>query len=113
MSSESLSLASTTDPLPEISLKSLTLSPAEVIHAFHKPFTALVDQDIIRPHGFRGFTPYYAVDVTDEANAAGIESPAPTDEDEVGGSPQSGRLEIWGLTGWYLNVFMRTMGLYE
>ncbi|KIO26526.1 hypothetical protein M407DRAFT_24244 [Tulasnella calospora MUT 4182] len=111
--SEPLPLASATDTLPNISLKSLTLSPLEVVHAFHKPFNALVDQDIIRPHAFRGFTPYYAVDVTDEAHAAGIDSPAPTDVDEEGGSPRPGRLEIWGLTGWYLNLFMRTMDLYE
>ncbi|KAG8946083.1 hypothetical protein FRC04_012061 [Tulasnella sp. 424] len=111
--SEPLPLERATDPLPSISLKSLTLSPAEVVHAFHKPFESLVDLKVVRPHAFRGSTAYYAVDVTDEAHAAGIDSPAPTEEDEVGGSPQPGRLEIWGLTGWYLNVFMRTMGLYE
>ncbi|KAG9018893.1 hypothetical protein FRB90_008474 [Tulasnella sp. 427] len=102
-----------TDPVPSLTLDSLTLSTAEVVHAFHKPLTSLVDLTCIRPHAFRGSTAYYAVDVTDEARAAGIDSPAPTDVDEVGGSPVPGRLEIWGLTGWYLNIFMRTMGLYE
>ncbi|KAG8918617.1 hypothetical protein FRC01_001757, partial [Tulasnella sp. 417] len=111
--SERQPVASPTDPLPNISLKSLILSPTEVVHAFHKPFAALVDLDIIRPHAFRGFTPYYAVDVTDEATAAGIDDPAPTEADEEGGSPRIGRLEIWGLSGWYLNLFMRTMELYE
>ena len=27
-------------------------------------------------------------------------------EDEVGGG-FGGRLEVWGLTGWYLNLFMK------
>lgn len=101
------------DPLPSLSTKSLTLSPLEVIHAFSQPFSRLIDQSNIRPHAFRGSAPYYAVDVTEEAEAANIEWAPTTDIDEVGDSDRPGRLEIWGLTGWYLNLLMKRLGLYE
>lgn len=101
------------DPLPSLSMDSLTLSPEEVIHAFSQPFDFLIDTNRIRPHAFRGQTPYYAVDVTDEVEKAGISWSPSTGMDEVGGSSRPGRLEIWGLTGWYLNIFLQRMGLYQ
>lgn len=100
------------EPLPDLALESLRLSPTEVIHAFHKPFQSLVNPSYIREHAFRGGEPYYAIDVTEEIRTSGVQwSPSPG-IDEVGGSDIDGRLEIWGLTGWYLNVFLKIMGLY-
>lgn len=102
----------TDDALPPMRMDAFTLSPAEVVHLFHQRFTDLVDPKVLRPHAFRGGEPYYAIDVTSEVQHSGIKFAAATGIDEVGGSDRPGRLEIWGLTGWYTNVFMRLMDLY-
>ncbi|KAG9001490.1 hypothetical protein FRB94_006568 [Tulasnella sp. JGI-2019a] len=103
------------EALPSMQLDAFTLSPAEVIHLFHERFVDLVDPNVLRPHvlAFRGLDPYYAVDVTSEVEGSGIKFAVATGIDEVGGSEQPGRLEIWGLTGWYTNMFMRLMELYQ
>lgn len=31
--------------------------------------------------------------------------------DEIGGG-KAGRLEVWGLTGWYLNLLMKALNIY-
>ena len=36
----------------------------------------------------------------------------PEGRDEIGGG-REGRLEVWGLTGWYLNILMRRLGVME
>ena len=93
-------------PLPSPPLSSLTLSQVEVAAAFHLPLNRFTDPRFLREHRFSGLIPYWACDVTDLV-APGIEwSDAGGDSgDEVGGG-FGGRLEIWGLTGWYLNLFM-------
>ncbi|KAG8854571.1 hypothetical protein FRB96_007441 [Tulasnella sp. 330] len=101
----------TDEALPSMQMDAFSLSPAEVIHLFHQRFTDLVDPKVLRPHAFREIEAYYAVDVTSEVQRSGIKFSAGTGVDEVGGSDQPGRLEIWGLTGWYTNVFMRLMEL--
>lgn len=56
--------------------------------------------------------PYYAIDVTTKIQESGVPFAPTSGIDEVGGSDQPGLLEIWGLTGWYTNVFLRLMDLY-
>ena len=96
-----------TSPLPSPPLSSLTLSQVEVAAAFHLPLHRLTDPHYLREHQFRGSAPYWAYDVTNlvtpgvEWSCTGAE---PTDD--VGGG-LDGRLEIWGLTGWYLNLLMK------
>ncbi|KAG8927963.1 hypothetical protein FRC02_007547 [Tulasnella sp. 418] len=101
------------DPLPSLDLTSLILSPAEVIHAFHQPISSLVDPTLLREHSFRGGKPYYAADATQKV--AGLDLPLTklTDEDEIGSTGVAGKVEIWGLTGWYTNVLLRVLGLYQ
>lgn len=48
-------------------------------------------------------------ELKDDANWA---SSDPQGRDEVGGGKE-GRLEVWGLTGWYVNLLMRTLGVWE
>ncbi len=36
----------------------------------------------------------------------------PEQRDEIGGGRQ-GRLEVWGLTGWYLCALMRILRVYD
>lgn len=33
------------------------------------------------------------------------------DDSEVGGGKTAGRIEVWGLTGWYLSLLMKTLGV--
>lgn len=76
---------------------------------------------------FRGDRPYYAIDVSDIIKAK-IRDPSrpdvvsstddiswasdPGGRDEIGGG-QEGRLEAWGLTGWYLTTLFRRLGVYD
>ena len=111
-------------PLPSLPLASLTLSPFEVAHAFHLPLTALRSASRLHPYLFRGARPYYAVDVSDVVGGTGAVhsdgfgsadvrwASVPKQRDEVGGG-REGRLEVWGLTGWYLCTLMRILRVYD
>jgi nudix motif 8 len=89
-------------PLPSLDMSTLVLSPREVAHTFHLTLAEARAPKRISLHHFRGRRPYWAVDVTDFAPLA---APAPYVRDEAGGG-RSGRLEVWGLTGWYLSRAM-------
>lgn len=99
--------------LPSLDPLQLRLSPEEVVQTFHEPFTSLIRPSSLRPHAFRGGEPYYAIDVTQKMIETGVPFSPASGVDEVGGSDRPGRLEIWGLTGWYTNLFLRLMGLYS
>ncbi|KAI0705171.1 NUDIX hydrolase domain-like protein [Cytidiella melzeri] len=111
-------------PLPSLSLSSLVLSKTEVAHAFHLPLSDLQSAPRLHEYLFRGGSPYFAVDVSDiirryaSGEVVSSDGPAvswasdPEQRDEIGGG-REGRLEVWGLTGWYLNVFMKTLGLHS
>ncbi|VDB88662.1 unnamed protein product [Peniophora sp. CBMAI 1063] len=98
------------EPLPSVDLASLTLSPKEVAQAFHLPFSAACDTNRLRNHLFRGGEPYPTVDVTDLVTGVDWAKQGSTPVDEVGGG-RAGRLEVWGLTGWYLSVFLHALGI--
>ncbi|KAI0820360.1 NUDIX hydrolase domain-like protein, partial [Trametes gibbosa] len=110
-------------PLPSLRLRALTLSPHEVAHAFHLPLSAVLSPTRMHSYLFRGSRPYYAISVADivrgphAVHSAGAEGVAewatdPEQRDEIGGG-REGRLEVWGLTGWYLCSLMRILGVYE
>ena len=100
-------------------MASLCPAEPEVAHVFHLPLSDLASPFRLRAHQFRGEAPYLAVNVTDivssTASASGSQATikwAPeTEVDEVGGGRQ-GRLEVWGLTGWYVNLLMRALEVY-
>jgi len=108
--------------LPSLPLSSLTLSQREVAQAFHLPLEATVSPPRLHNYLFRASDPYFAIDVSDivtnsrnNANVVGTVAhiePSDHDRDEVG-SGRDGRLEAWGLTGWYLNVFLKVLGIYR
>ncbi|GJE91159.1 CoA pyrophosphatase [Phanerochaete sordida] len=109
-------------PLPNLNMADLRLSQREVAHAFHLPLSDLVSAPRLHQSLFRGLSPYYAIDVSDIITAHGsgqvVSSDGqvpwesdPAGRDEIGGG-REGRLEVWGLTGWYLNVLMRILGVY-
>jgi len=120
------------DPLPSLSLASLTLSQREVAHAFHLPLSAAVSPPRLHLYQFRGSEPYWAIDISDIIDSAKDSDQVdvvssgrmsgqtigfranedPLKRDEIGGG-REGRLEAWGLTGWYLTTFFRTLGVYR
>lgn len=59
-------------------------------------------------HEFRGGTYYFACDVSNLVDAEWVNDEA--QRDEIGGG-RDGRLEVWGLTGWYLNLFLKAVGI--
>ncbi|KZT37954.1 hypothetical protein SISSUDRAFT_986927 [Sistotremastrum suecicum HHB10207 ss-3] len=81
-------------PLASLCLESLVLNTTEVAQVFHLPVQMLKEQRRLREHLFRDLHPYWAVDVTDRVGS---------------GDQVRSRLEIWGLTGWYLNLLMRSV----
>lgn len=110
-------------PLASLSLSSLTLSPQEVTRAFHLPFSAVLSPLRLRPSLFRGRQPYYAITVTDLVGSLASvhperaldQLPAWSNNPEQAfqaGNDRDGRLEVWGLTGWYLYTFLRILGVY-
>lgn len=92
---------------------------------FHVPLTELTAPARLRSYLFRGERPYWAVDVTDLVRSAEVLSGASGSTsvsteavhgellpDEVG-SGEEGRVEIWGLTGWYLSLLLRRLQTYQ
>ncbi|KAG9117273.1 hypothetical protein FRC07_007392 [Ceratobasidium sp. 392] len=101
-------------PLPSLQMSSLRPSLPEVPFAFHLPLSETVEQSRLRAHAFRGQKPYWKIDVTDKvAGVPGLTWASATGVDEVGGSDQPGKLEVWGLTGWYVNILMQWLGVYH
>ncbi|KAG1907856.1 NUDIX hydrolase domain-like protein [Suillus fuscotomentosus] len=98
------------DPLPSISLSSLRISQAEVATVFHLPLSAFTSPVRIRPDMFRAASPYWAIDVSDLVEGSeGVNDPS--GHSEVSGGKE-GRLEVWGLTGWYMSLLMRILKVY-
>ncbi|KAI9511597.1 NUDIX hydrolase domain-like protein [Russula earlei] len=93
-------------PLPSLRMDSLTLSQFEVAVAFHLPFPIAAAPTRLQVHHFRGMRPYWAVEVSDL-----IKDPQ-TQFSRVTGDGK-GKVEVWGLTGWYLFQFMKVLKIYE
>ncbi|KAK2463666.1 hypothetical protein APHAL10511_004417 [Amanita phalloides] len=84
------------DPFPSLDLNTIrkTLPTIEVAAAFHLPLTAIIESSRRRARTFRDGRPYWAITVADLLHLG--------DSDDEG-------LEIWGLTGWYLSLFMNVL----
>lgn len=99
-----------THPLPSIQMSSLSASYPEVAYVFHLPFENLMSPSRLRPSWFRGEAPYFCVDVSDLCPFEFWQHNQGCDEI---GEVQHGKLEVWGLTGWYLALFMRALKAWE
>jgi len=107
------------EPLPSIDLSAIqrTASKDEVAAVFHLSLVELANPSRLIPYLFRNQRPYWAVDVSDLVAAGEGEVPFTSEsiegsqEDEVGGG-REGRLEVWGLTGWFIfRVSQQILGL--
>ncbi|KAF8327222.1 NUDIX hydrolase domain-like protein [Cantharellus anzutake] len=103
-------------PLPSLSINSLRPNPSEVQQVFQFPLSYLLSPLRLRPHNLLMRSSYWAIDVTDfikpELRGLLPNVPcSPNDGDEAGRivDPAVPKIEVWGLTGHYMNVFMRRL----
>jgi hypothetical protein len=89
-------------------MDSLTPSQSEVAAIFHLPLAAAATPARLRVHQFRGGEPYWAVEVSDLIKGA-----PRTELGRASGDRSKERVEVWGLTGWYLFLLMKALKLYE
>ncbi|THH13444.1 hypothetical protein EW146_g6772 [Bondarzewia mesenterica] len=100
-------------PLPSLSMSSLSISHPEVANAFHLPFSEMISPARLRTHLFRGDEPCWAITVSDIVDQEGVGwASDPAQRDEIGGD-RGERLEVWGLTGWYLSLLMKVFEVYR
>lgn len=85
-------------------MDSLTLSQLEVAAAFHLPLALAATPTRLQVHHFRSGQPYWAVEVSDLIKSAiQIQSSYPNGDESME------KVEVWGLTGWYLFQFMKAL----
>ena len=88
-------------------MNSLALSPLEVAAIFYLPLAAAATPARLQVHHFRGGQPYWAVEVSDLIKGA------PKTELNRANGVGPDKLEVWGITGWYLFLLMKALKLYE
>jgi hypothetical protein len=89
-------------------MDSLVLSRLEVAAAFHLPLAAAAAPARLQVDYFRGGDPYYTIEVSDL-----IQGAPQTELSRTRGHGPAERVEVWGLTGFYLFLLMKTLGIYE
>jgi hypothetical protein len=89
-------------------MDSLTLSQSEVAATFHLPLADAADPARLQMHHFIGGQPYWAVEVSDL-----IQGALRTELSRGSGNGTQERMEVWGITGWYLFHLMKALKLYE
>ncbi|KAF7309648.1 putative Nudix hydrolase NudL [Mycena indigotica] len=105
-----------TDPddeaLPSIDISAIQNSSSkdEVELVFHLPLTELINPTRLRAYLFRNERPYSAIDVSDlvppNSGLTSVSTEPP--QGEIGPGTE-GRIEVWGLTGWYLSLLSSTL----
>ncbi|KAH9479490.1 putative Nudix hydrolase NudL [Psilocybe cubensis] len=104
------------EPFPSLDLDALRrqASPAEVATAIHLPLKRFVSSRQVRRSMFRAAEPYWTIDVTDivkpllGSETVTTKTAEEDVKDEVGPGV-GGRIEVWGLTGWYLSLLMKAL----
>ncbi|KAJ7257945.1 NUDIX hydrolase domain-like protein [Mycena haematopus] len=113
--------SSTNEDIPLCSVDLAVLkrmaSKDEVAAIFHLPLAELASPSRRRQYLFRGERPYWVVEVSDLVSGEdGLpfisESIEQALEDEVGPG-REGRLEVWGLTGWYLHLLSTKLTMLD
>lgn len=96
--------------LPNFDERELVLYEREVAKAFHLTLEELLDEKRLKEHQFRGRPTYWTVNVSDKVSEEYWTTPEllPGEEESRG----EAQLIIWGLTGFYLNLFMKLVKLW-
>ena len=114
---ENRALKSDDEPLPSLDIDILRkqLSPSEVAAVIHLPLSALISPNRIRNSLFRRQEPYWVVDITDMVQPTIMAETVTTRaEEEIKDELSDGRrIEVWGLTGWYLSLLLRILQVYR
>jgi nudix motif 8 len=99
------------DPFPSLDMSTIreALPTIEVEAAFHLPLSSFVEPTRRRAATFREGKPYWVISVADLVRDSINER---KDADVVNSNKLEDGLEIWGMTGWYLSLLMKTLG-YE
>lgn len=118
MDKDEITLANN-EPFPSIDIEEIRqrISPSEVAAALHLPLKHFASPNRVRASLYRGKEPYYPIDVTDIVRSAlkedeMIATKKGETEDEVGPGVD-GRVEVWGLTGWYVTLLMKALHIYR
>lgn len=90
-----------------------TISLPEVDQVFHLPLARVMDPQYIRRRLFRGESPYWTICVQDLTSLVQGSNQVLDPLIDEAGEASEGKLEIWGLTGWYLNLLLRTLQVYH
>ena len=101
-------------------MATLKINTAEVAQAFYLTFEELADERRLRHHQFRGKPAYWTTNVSDKVDpvywTSPLYLPGEQPHEQAGefavADKRQAKLEIWGLTGWYLNLFMRVVKLW-
>ena len=75
-------------------------------HVFHLPLSELIAPSRLKLHLFRGDRPYWAITVSDL-----VQRESDTSGTKIAGGLQDD-LAVWGLSGWYLSLLMKILGVY-
>lgn len=108
------------DPFPSLDIDILRkqLSPSEVAAVIHLPLRALISPTRIRNSLFRRQEPYWVVDVTDIVqptirSSIRAETATTRAAEEIKDELGDKRIEVWGLTGWYLSLLLKILQVYR
>ncbi|KAI5995661.1 hypothetical protein EDD15DRAFT_2509570 [Pisolithus albus] len=98
-------------PLPSLSIDSLVISQPEVAAVFHLPLSAFACQIRLKPSLFRASRPYWTIDVSDLVPRR-VQTQGDIDHGhDLVERTVTEKLEVWGLTGWYLSLVMEAPGI--
>ncbi|PPQ62886.1 hypothetical protein CVT24_006284 [Panaeolus cyanescens] len=106
------------EPLPSLDIDAIRqqVSPSEVATAFHLPLKSFTSPTRLRSSLFRLTRPYWEIDVTDLVKPILTEDLVTRSINEDGqevGAGSDGKIEVWGLTGWYLTLLMKSLQVYQ
>jgi hypothetical protein len=107
--------ANGSSPLLNFDVSKLVLNAAEVAQLFHLTLEELTDATRLYQHHFRGRPPYWCINVSDKVPEQYWTTPRILPSENKGREDaidRGKRLEIWGLTAFYLNRFLMTVGIW-
>jgi len=101
------------EPFPSLNMDTLRsqASPTEVATTIHLPLKYFASPTRIRLSKYRAQEPYWVIDVTDLVHTGDAVTTNTSEEIEIR-TGVNGRIEVWGLTGWYLSTLMKVLHVY-